>query len=218
MGIVILISSCALILSVRVHARLDGMTKAIEDLAAAMREGNAALPKQSSGKPAMNGSKQDPATSTTKSPSGVANDDEGARTLTTKRSPLPQPGETITKPLPAVAIGAKEPVKPIAPAPADGEVIAWDKAHLHMNRAITVEGKVIDTKRLESICFLNFTKEQGDREQFYLVVFKDQFDQWDGAPETFFLNKTVRVTGEVEDHKGRPQMKIKKKEQVLEVK
>ena len=71
----------------------------------------------------------------------------------------------------------------------------WLRTSSGPSRTITVEGRIIDTKRLESICFLNFTKEGGASEHFYLVVFKDQFEDFGGAPEQYFLNKTVRVTG-----------------------
>ena len=47
-----------------------------------------------------------------------------------------------------------------------------------------------------------------------MVVFKDKFDLFGGKPEVYFKGKTVRVKGKVEEHKGRPQMKIRSKDQV----
>jgi len=83
-----------------------------------------------------------------------------------------------------------------------------------MGRTITVEGKIVLAKNIGSICFLNFSNEPGGGDRFYLVVFQDQFDLFGGKPEVFFRNKTVRATGEIEEYKGRPQMKIRRKEQV----
>ncbi len=209
LGCLILITSCALILSLRVHVRLGALTEELVKLNARVMgkvDGKAQVPDIAAPPVA------DKPDVGTKLGVPVAPLVKGQT-----RSAIPQPGEVIVKPLPPVVLGEKGEVKPIAPEPAAGEVVMWDQAHLHMNRTITVTGKIINTKRLATICFLNFTDEQGGGDKFYLVVMKDQFDDWGGSPEQFFLNKTVVVTGKVEDHKGRPQMKINKKEQVVKV-
>lgn len=216
-GFLILLVSCALILSVRVHVRLGLLTDELIKL-------NTKLGLNTKEEPvAMAPEKADatkittpvaPEAKTVETPAAPLTQTKTTLALGERRSPIPQPGEVIEKPLIPAKVGEKAEVKPIAPEPAKGEIIAWDKAHLHMGRTITVEGKIISTKRQATICFLNFTNEASGGESFYLVVFKDNFDDWGGAPETAFLNKTVRVNGKVEDHRGRPQMKINKKEQV----
>lgn len=202
LGFLILLLSCALILTVRVHVRLGALTDELIKLNAKIDNG---------GKPAVK------AATEVESNNAVASaKPQAARALGVgeRRSPIPQPGEEITTPLKPAILGEPAEIKPIAPEPKAGEVIPWDKAHLHMGRTITVEGKIISTKRQATICFLNFTNEASGGESFYLVVFKDNFDDWGGFPEQTFLNKTVRVTGKIEDHRGRPQLKINKKEQV----
>ncbi len=134
------------------------------------------------------------------------------------RSPLAQPGEVIEKPIAPVVLPVAADLKATAPEPKQGEVVPWSKAREHIGRTITVEGKVLQTNNIGSICFLNFTNEPRGGDKFYMVVFRDAFDLFGGKPEVYFKGKTVRVTGKVEDHKGRPQMKIRKKEQVVVIK
>lgn len=205
LGFMILLISVSMILSVRVHARLGALTEELVKL-------NAKVDAQVDAKEwKISKVKDSPVTQGADVATPQA---AGTLGLGEKRSPIPQPGEDITKPLKPAQLGEIEAAKPIADEPAPGEVIPWDKAHLHMGRTITVEGKIITTKRMATICFLNFTNDASSGDAFYLVVFKDNFDDWGGFPEQAFLNKTVRVTGKIEDHKGRPQLKINKKDQV----
>ncbi len=205
LGFLILLLSCALILTVRVHVRLGALTDELVKLNAKIDGGT---------KPVATAGTEGDSTGTVVVAKPQA---AGTLGLGERRSPIPQPGEEIIKPLKPAMLGEKAEIKPIAPEPKAGEVIPWDQAHLHMGRTITVEGKIIGTKRQATICFLNFTNEAAGGASFYLVVFKDNFADWGGFPEQAFLNKTVRVTGKIEDHRGRPQMKINKKEQVVKM-
>ncbi len=129
------------------------------------------------------------------------------------RSPLAQPGETITKPF-GYQIVSDNPAAP-PPPPPDG-VVAWTDAHKYVGQTITVEGRIAGTNNITSVCFLNF--DATDRSRFYLVMFPDMFDAWPAPPERHFDQKTIRVKGKVELHRGRPQIKILKKDQVLSLK
>jgi DNA/RNA endonuclease YhcR with UshA esterase domain len=60
--------------------------------------------------------------------------------------------------------------------------------------------------------FLNFHKEW--RGKFYMVIFSDLAKKLPKSVEQTFLNKTVRVKGKVEEHRGRPQIKILSMDQV----
>lgn len=132
----------------------------------------------------------------------------------TNRSPLPQPGEVIDKPIAPTVLAVPAELKATAPAPKKGEVIHWSKAREHIGHDVTIEGKIVQANNIGAVCFLNFTNEPRGGDKFYLVIFKDKFSLFGGKPEVFFKDKTVRVTGKVEEHKGRPQMKVKKSEQV----
>ncbi len=244
LGFLILLISCALILTVRVHARLGKLTEELIKLNAriSLKEQGKEPPKEPAKTPAKDGAPKDNAAKDggakdvaavigagravefDKKDTELVAPDESTITINTTpaiaaagRSPIPQPGETFDKPLPARILAEKSEAKPIAPPPGEGEIIPWDQAKLHMGRTITIEGKVVATSRLASICFLNFTHEQGGGPSFYLVIFKDQYETWGGKPDEHFRDKTIRVTGKVEDHQGRPQMKILAKEQVLSV-
>ncbi len=129
------------------------------------------------------------------------------------RSPLPQEGETVTSLIPPPQLEAREAT---APEPKPGQIIPWSEAPAHFGREITIEGKVIDTGNASGrIAFLNFSP---DRQSFYVVIFDEAFDAApDGRPDPYFLDKTVRVTGEVSAHRGRPQIKVNDKAQITVV-
>lgn len=160
------------------------------------------------------------------------------------RSPIPQPGEDITKPIvaarlddrPGDTIGAI-PLPDSFPRPSNGnggnghhappsaapartapsddttpsDIVPWGAAHNHMGRVITAQGEVVDTYNTGSVCFLNF---DNSRRGFYIIIFKDALGSWSQPPERYFLNKTVRVTGQVKEHKGRAQIQVKNPEQI----
>ena len=131
------------------------------------------------------------------------------------RSPIPQPGESFDKPIPAKRLadpaGDRERVK----AP-DGPV-SWGAAHNYVGQRITVEGTIVDTyNHRGEVCFLNFSKEW--RGKFYIPVFDEVFDELPEPPETFFLGKTIRVTGKVTLHRDRPNIEVQDLRQIKIVK
>ncbi|MEX2213609.1 MAG: hypothetical protein WD768_05750 [Phycisphaeraceae bacterium] len=211
LGMLILICSCALIIAVRLHDRMTSLTEQVKLL----NEGNkVAAPMPSTTKtPAVT-----PAPTTRTDTTKPDEPPAVPQLVTRPRSPLPQPGEEIVKPLPATQLvtGTPDPVKAIAPPPAAGTIIAWSKAHEHLEQEITVEGKIVATKNIGNYCFLNFTDEPRGGDRFHLIIYKEAFTDFGGKPEDELLNKTLRVTGKVEmDPKGeRPQIRIKSKEQV----
>jgi len=126
------------------------------------------------------------------------------------RSPIPREGESIDKPRPPKTLD----VPPDGVAPPEGEVIAWDQAAQHLGYDVTVEGRIVDTHLIESgaICFLNF--KENDREAFYLAMFREAFEDLPQPPQDYYLGKTIRVTGLVKTHKGRPQIEVHSNDQI----
>ncbi|MEO1235275.1 MAG: hypothetical protein AAFX76_00660 [Planctomycetota bacterium] len=127
------------------------------------------------------------------------------------RSPIPQAGERFDRPIEARRLvddsGRK--TKPAAP---DG-VVAWGAAHNYVGQRITVEGKIVDTyNHRGEVCFLNFSKEW--RGKFYIPVFDEVFPELPEPPETYYLNKTVRVTGTVTLHRNRPNIEVQNVKQI----
>lgn len=136
------------------------------------------------------------------------------------RSPIPQPGETITKPILTTVLGGSAnntsptPTTPTAPPPVDGAIIPWQSAHQYVGQTITVEGQILDTYNTGTVCFLNFTR---DKKGFYIILFKETLAAWPESPDVFFLNKTVRITGEVSPRSGRTQIQVRQPSQITVV-
>lgn len=130
------------------------------------------------------------------------------------RSPIPEPGEVITKPILAAKVADAESPDIPRPAPPTTDVVPWNQAAKHVGQEITVEGKIVSTRRSGSVCFLNFSR---DRDAFYLILFKKTLGGWPAAPETYFKNKTVRAKGKVELHNDRPQIQIEDASQLVVV-
>ncbi len=126
------------------------------------------------------------------------------------RSPIPQPGETITALVPPVRLDAQG--QPVAP-PASDEIIPWHEAGRHVGHVVTVEGTIIRAHNTGKVCFLNFVPEHPSN-AFYLIVFESLLNAWPAPPEEHFLNRTVRVTGKVFEHRGKPQLRIENQDQI----
>ncbi|MEL7087150.1 MAG: hypothetical protein AAGL98_01710 [Planctomycetota bacterium] len=127
------------------------------------------------------------------------------------RSPIPRPGETFDKPIPAQRLVDDAGDKVQRPAP-DGPV-NWGAAHNYVGQRITVTGTVVDTyNHRGEVCFLNFSKEW--RGKFYIPVFDEAFADLPAPPEKFFLNKTIRVTGTVTLHRNRPNIEVQNIKQI----
>ena len=117
------------------------------------------------------------------------------------RSPLGRPGETT--PAPALRLGE---VATVAPETAVA-VVPWDEAHRHVGKEVTVEGRIVNTHRSRSrVVFLNFHEDW--KGKFYIPVFRSAWARMPTAAETFFLNKTVRVTGKVALFNGAPNIAV----------
>ncbi len=127
------------------------------------------------------------------------------------RSPIPLEGERITEPLPYKRLVDEGGDKVKADRP-DGPV-AWGAAHNYIGQRITVEGKIVNTyNHRGQICFLNFSENwQG---KFYIPVFDEVFADLPEPPETYFMNKTIQVTGKVTQHQNRPNIEVRDIKQI----
>lgn len=130
------------------------------------------------------------------------------------RSAFPEADESISQLIPAKKLSEEDQFRePIDEADIP-DVVPWTEANRYVGYEITVEGKIIDIgqSRDGKVNFLNF--HQNWRDKFYLVMFGDLAKTLDKPVEQIFLGKTLRVTGEVENHRGRPQIKILSMDQV----
>ncbi len=129
------------------------------------------------------------------------------------RSPMPEPGEEFTSPLPFAKVqGSDEPNGQGPPSQHVEGVVPWERAREYAGQTIDVQGRVVDTHNTGGVCFLNFV--QGDPQSFYIIIFQDALDSWPQPPQVYFLNKTIRVTGEVRQHRGRPQIQVRRGDQI----
>ena len=133
------------------------------------------------------------------------------------RSPLPQPGESIVKPFAVQSVAPPASPTSASPPPPAGQAVPWHQAARYVGQTVAVEGKVLATFNTGNVCFLNFTTEPRGGDKFYLIVFKDLFNAWPQPPEKYFLDKTVRATGRIDLHQGRPQIKVNNKSQIAVV-
>ena len=94
----------------------------------------------------------------------------------------------------------------------DGDVISWRQAAKHTDEYLTVEGRIVQTHRTEKVCFLNFHADW--RHSFTAVIFARRFDDFPPEPEEHCRGKTVRVTGLIQEYKGRPEIILDSPDQI----
>jgi hypothetical protein len=130
------------------------------------------------------------------------------------RSAFPEAGESVTQLIAAKKLSEEDQFAEPIDASDIPDVVPWTEAHKYVGHKITVEGKIVDIgqSRDGKVNFLNFHKEW--RGKFYMVVFDDLAKTLPKSVDATFRGKTLRVTGEVEDHRGRPQIKILSMDQV----
>ena len=128
------------------------------------------------------------------------------------RSPIPQDGENIARPLGARRLAVKPSGKS---GPAPSQPVHWRHAGHHIGQEITVYGKIVDTYPTGSVCILNFAEHW--QRMFRVVLTKDALTAWPDAPETYFSDKSVHIQGKVVLYDGRPQIRVTEAEQVLSV-
>jgi DNA/RNA endonuclease YhcR with UshA esterase domain len=84
------------------------------------------------------------------------------------------------------------------------EVIDWRNAGDFIGKPVVVEGKIVKSHRAEKLAFLNFAQDH--ETTLAIIMFERIFDEFPQSPEKYFLHKTVRVTGNIKEHKGRPEI------------
>jgi len=91
-------------------------------------------------------------------------------------------------------------------------VISWRRAARHVGEYATVEGVVVLTHRTDKACFLNFHPDW--RHSFTAVIFASRFDAFPAKPEELYRGKKVRVTGYIQEYKGKPEIILDSPDQI----
>ena len=113
----------------------------------------------------------------------------------------------------------EQPPTPI-PAPSPEETVGWDKADRHISERTTVCGPVVhakwDSDSEGKPTFLYLGTPFPHPKQFMVVIRIDYRANFPQPPETYYLGKTICVTGLIEQHNGIPQIEVKTPDQIEE--
>lgn len=95
------------------------------------------------------------------------------------------------------------------------DVVGACLAGKYLGSELIVEGQVVDTHRdlKSNTIFLNFEKAYPNQ-CFTGVIFSSDLYKFVQSPEDYYLNKTVRIMGEVKEYKGRPQIILETPNQI----
>ena len=95
------------------------------------------------------------------------------------------------------------------------DVVGACQAGKYLGRDLIVEGKVVDTYHdlKSNTVFLNFEKVYPNQ-CFTGVIFSSDLYKFAQNPEDYYLNKVVRIMGEVKEYQGRPQIILETPSQI----
>ena len=91
--------------------------------------------------------------------------------------------------------------------------IAWDEAKDHFGDRVTVCGLVVDAYYASGTngkpTFLNLGNPYPNRNRFTVVIWGRYRSSFPQAPESYYLGKTICVTGLIIDYGGIPEIEIR---------
>lgn len=89
-------------------------------------------------------------------------------------------------------------------------VIDWKDAHQYLDQEVIVQGKIVLTRNIGTICFLNFDAARS----FTAIVHENNYKNFKEPPERKYDNKFVRIRGVISQYRGKPQIEIIRPDQV----
>ena len=95
------------------------------------------------------------------------------------------------------------------------DVVDACQAGKYLGRELIVEGKVVDAYHdlKSNTVFLNFEKAYPNH-CFTGVIFSSNLYEFVQNPEDYYLNKTVRIMGEVKEYQGKPEIILETPNQI----
>ena len=96
----------------------------------------------------------------------------------------------------------------------DAPVISYLDAKRYVGQVKTVEGKIVRTYRYDpgNVIFLNFRDPYEG--YFTVIIWRENWKDFQFAPEVFYKGKEVRVTGLIKDYQGTPQIEVTSPKQI----
>jgi micrococcal nuclease len=94
------------------------------------------------------------------------------------------------------------------------KIIGACQAGNYYGKEMIVEGKIVDTNRSKTnTVFLNFEKPYPNQ-CFNSVIFSSDQYRFVQNPENYYLNKTVRIRGEIKEYQGKPEIILEDPSQI----
>ena len=125
--------------------------------------------------------------------------------------PTPAPAPTAVPTAPAVQeVEAASPTATPVP-PVEG-VVDWRDAPLYYGQQVTIGGTIIVAEDKGNVIYLNFSRDY--KRDFKVVIFPDDAAGFPGPPEEMYRGRTVRVTGEITEYRGAPQIIVRQPSQI----
>lgn len=90
--------------------------------------------------------------------------------------------------------------------------IAWKDAGSYIGKLVTVEGEIVRSHNTGKLAFLNF--DEDIEKTLTVVMFERIFDKFPESPEDYFLKQKVRVSGNVKEHQGKPEIIVTDPKQI----
>lgn len=95
---------------------------------------------------------------------------------------------------------------------------SWKDAYNHIGEDVTLEGKIVDSYQAAestgSPTFLDMGASYPDDNRVTIVVWEEDLYNFDGDPETMYMNETVEVTGTLTTYDGVAQIEIESQDQI----
>ncbi len=89
-------------------------------------------------------------------------------------------------------------------------VIDWQDAGKFVDRDVIVQGKIFETTKLRSICFLNFDGKRS----FTAIIRSANYRNFPRSPDLAYAGKLVRIRGRISTYQGKPQIEVSKPDQI----
>ncbi len=108
----------------------------------------------------------------------------------------------------------------LEPTPTPSGAINWHEAKDHIGERTTVYGPVIGTRYASTSSgqptFLNIGRDYPQPNRFTVVIWGENRANFPQPPESYYLGKTIYVTGLITEYNGVPEIEVEGPSQIQE--